>query len=150
MSVAIIRNTIKSTFEGISSLSGITIHDYKRRVNEWSDIETEFKTNNMLHTWIITYDGSTYDFDTTTEGYKANRKYTVWGLYGLNDSNSTEKTFDTITNNVENEFANLRVVGSGRNRLSGLTTTMDEFMFAGILCNRCLLTIEVEENQSYA
>ena len=150
MSVSNLRAAIKTELESISSLSSVTVHDYRRRVNEWSDIETDFKVTDKIHTWIIKYLGSVQEYDEELEGFQAIRTFELWGVYSFNDDNASEKSFDNIVEDVENELASTRILVTGRNRVMEINTTMDEYMFAGILCNRCILTLRVKEALAYA
>lgn len=148
MSLTEIRTEIKTELESVSGVKNV--HDYRRRVNDWSKIESEFKSGNLIHTWIMKYMGSPFEFDTDSEGYLANRSFEIWGLYSLSDANASEKDFDDIVEAVEDHFANLRVLkNNGRYKIAGITTAMDEYSFVNVLCNRCIFTLEIQELQSY-
>lgn len=149
MSVSAIRAQIKIELESITELSGITIHDYERRVDNWTDIEEQFKNNNRIHTWLVYWNTATTGMDTTFKGPTPVWQFQIQGFYSLKDASATEKTFDDISEAVFNHFSNLRRIIAGT-RVVSLNIANDEVLFAGILCHRSTITLNVEERNDYS
>ena len=147
MSTSTIRVGIKSALEAVSGIENV--HDYTRRVNSWAEIESEFEGATTVHAWVFKYSGSVYSWDTTFEGKIADRRFDIWGLYAINDTNASEKDFDDIIEAVELAFANDRIFTNGLTKINSLSVDIDEQMFAGILCHRAIVTLGVQERISY-
>lgn len=150
MSISIIRSKINDRLEAISSV-GI-VHDYKRLVMNWSNFETKFVEDSKVNTWIIQrYNGSVFSWDQgNIGGINPLRVFQIWGLLGLKDSTGSEKDFDDIVADVEDDFSNNRILNGAAYKIEGVTTVLDEYEFCGVLCSRCTLTLQVRENIQYS
>jgi len=149
MSVSVIRSKLNTRLSAISAV-GI-VHDFKRLVMTWSDFETKFVESSKVNTWIIQrYNGSVYSWDQrNVGGVNPLRTFEVWGLLSLSDADESEKDFDDIVAAVEDDFSNNRILDTAFYKIEAITTSLDEYQFCGVLCNRCVLTLQIREHKEY-
>ena len=102
MGYSTILANIKSTVEGVSGIG--KVYDYERFAANWGNMLTLFKTTgNIIHGWTISRIG-TFRQHRSIGDPEIAHVFRVRGVYGLDDSSATEKTFQGIVNLVADAF----------------------------------------------
>jgi hypothetical protein len=109
MSETAIRAAIKSEIE--AALPNAIVHDYERWAKNWSDVITLLKTSgNIVHSWMISRRQVVRQQATHCE-IEVCHIYTIRGVYGLNDSNGSEKTFQGHIDSLTEAFDDDQTMG---------------------------------------
>lgn len=104
-----IRAAIKSEIEG--ALTTAMVYDYERWAKNWSDVISLFKTtNNLIHSWMVSRRQVVRNRVTHCE-IEVCHIYTIRGVYGLNDGDATEKTFQGYIDTLVSEFDDDETLG---------------------------------------
>lgn len=111
MAYSTILSTIKSTIEGVSGIG--KVYDYERWAANWGTVLTLYKTTgNIIHGWTISR-VSTHRQSLSIGAPEQAHIFRIRGVYGLDDSAGTEKTFQGILNLVAAAFdANMTLSGA--------------------------------------
>jgi hypothetical protein len=155
MSYSQVRAVIKSTLEGISTIE--KVQDYSRHTVDWDEIATFFKdTNNRIHVWIIEWNNTDNVLEAVgTRVYSYNHNITLWGLYGLKDSEATQKTFEDEVDTVLDTFNALEWLLSGSTRIArqnepAVLANLDHATLSDVLCHRAQIDINYNEQRVYS
>lgn len=151
MSQATIRARIKTVLDTVSN-KGQT-HDYLRWAVKQNDFESLFKTTigGTVHIrgWEIAYRGFTQEephLGRNADQYRMHR-FQLDGYLGLDDSAATEKTFAALAEAVCNALDGDATLNADSLSLYRNPTqlTVDERLFAGVLCHHAQVDLEVVE-----
>ena len=151
------RAKIKTVIEAVSGVG--SVHDYMRWLNNMNTLKTLFVTNSQLVGWMITMD-RIRQVDEGMGGVQGSGTVHVWyefrviGVYSVDDSAETEKTFTTLALNVvqaldQNTDLNSNTYGGGAS--SDFVSTPCESgdfgyrMFAGVLVHYVEIKKVIEE-----
>ena len=149
MSESAIRAVIKTDLEAVTGIGKV----YPRL--RWTTDQLKFKeafktTSDVVNAWMITR------FKTTAEHVNSDQisrrhSFKIVGVYGFNDEDATEDTFQALVEAVVTKFNADRDLGGAAFDSGPMQVETVEFrMFSGVLCHYAELTLEVEEMVTWA
>jgi hypothetical protein len=145
MSETALRSYIKNLVDGATG-TGV-VHDYERWASQWSDLMTLYKVDGKLNGWYVTRRRASAEWDAMPTT-RRRHIFEICGIYSLDDSAASEKTFHGI---IENIFAAVKFdYNLGGNCLVAGPLQVEEVdvrMFGSVLCHYCLLTLPAEERE---
>lgn len=102
MAYSTILSGIKAKVEGASS--GAKVYDYERWSANWATMLALFKTSSgLIHAWMISRIATTRQYQSIGDAERA-YIFRLRGVYGLDDSAGTEKTFQAVINAIADAF----------------------------------------------
>lgn len=149
MSLSAIRDAIKDIIENDVSYPvgvDVIVHDYERWAASWTDILEKFLTpNNIYHSWTITRRSTESKIISYNKKHRAHI-FSITGLYGLSDSDASEKIFHEIIEAVSDAFDNNKKLNDScettwatwgsMSGIPGLTIErVEQRMFGNVLCH---------------
>lgn len=103
MGYSTILANIKSTVEGVSGIG--KVYDYERFAANWGNMLALFKTTgNIIHGWTVSRIATPRRYNTIGRDPERAYVFRLRGVYGLDDSAASEKTFQGIINLVADAF----------------------------------------------
>lgn len=103
MGYSTILANIKSTAEGVSGIG--KVYDYERWAANWSTVLSLFKTTgSIIHGWTISRVGTHRRYNTIARDPERAHVFRLRGVYGLDDSAGSEKTFQGVINLLAQAF----------------------------------------------
>lgn len=143
MSETAIRSYIKNVVDGATG-TGI-VHDYERWASQWSDLLRLYKSDGHLNGWYVTRRKTSAEWEAMPV-IRRRHIYEICGIYSLDDSAGTEKTFNGICENVFAAFQHDYTLG-GNCLIAGplQVEEIDVRMFGSVLCHYGLLTLSAKE-----
>ena len=154
MSYSTLRAFVKTTLEGINTIE--KVQDYRRHHVEWDKIASSFKdSNNRIHAWIIEWDNSEPELEAVgSRVFSYIHTVRLIGLYSLNDTNATGKTFEDECDSVLDEFNAVEWITNNGSNFARLhepakLDSIDEAEFSGVLCHRAFISMQFNETRSY-
>ncbi len=147
MSWSSIRSQLKTILEGVAGI-GI-VHDYQRWEIEADGFRTLFVSGGRINVWMITRDASREGELAQNQHYRRHQVRII-GLYALDDSDATEKTFSDLLESVCDTLRQSNDIG-GNAESSGPPQVIrdDHARFAGTLCHYGEVTLEVREDRTF-
>ena len=153
MSESVVRARIKTIME---SASGVyNVYDTERYFNTEADRLSVMKATvndvDQIRAWMISQGSGEEKQDiigvgTSSGGVLIRRHYIIKGWLGLKDSETTEKTLNTIISNIQKKFRDNRNLSGDCWMHEGLQVDkISHIDMTGILCNYCELSLVVLE-----
>ena len=133
---------IKSDVEAVTGIG--LVYDYKRHVHDDHKKKKLLTTGGKQHVWFLYRDGqpTTSDYLTLQLPYDS---FVIEGWYALDDSVSTETTFQSLINNIRNAVNNDRLLGGhGYVYEPCDIETIDEDMLVDTLCHHVRLETVIQ------
>ncbi|MFQ5915383.1 MAG: hypothetical protein ACE5JS_19615 [Nitrospinota bacterium] len=147
MSWSAIRSQLKAVVETVPGIG--VVHDYQRWEIEADNFQTLFVSGGRINVWMITRDASREEEFAQQQNYRRHQARII-GLYALDDSDATEKTFSDL---LESICDTLRQKGdlNGAAESSGPPQVKrdDHARFAGTLCHYGEITLEAREDRTF-
>lgn len=149
MSEATIRAQIKSILSGVSGIG--EVYDYQRWASTWEKFLDLFKTDaDKINGWMITRSATPATVESTTHESRIHQ-YKIRGVYGLNDEDETEITFQALIESVASAFRAKRTLNATAEDSGPLSVSVVENrMFGGVLCHFCELDLPAEEFEEWS
>ena len=149
MSIATIRTAVYNAVNGVSNVG--QVYDYERWSNDWTDFINLFKSTissvDQIRGWEIGYRGFAHQqpMDFSGTHIRAHR-FDVIGYMGVDDSESTEKTFANLAEDVADAIDADSTLHSGYYNVDDVSINEYEArLFGSALCHYALITVTVEE-----
>lgn len=147
MSLSTIRAAIKTELESISNVG--KVQDYRRHHIDWDKIISSFVDGGKVNAWIIEWRDAAGD-KIAVGSLVVERRHTfrLFGLYSLKDLTESAKTFEDIVEEVMDQFDKLdnQTLTTGvRWFVPSRLQSIDEGLFAGILCHRAEVILSFSE-----
>lgn len=155
MSVANIRAQIKAILETVTGIG--VVHDYERWAVNWADILSQFKPSNQakINGWMITRTETEERVHAFGQN-QAVHSFLIRGVYSLDDSEASEKTFQDLIEAIRERFrSNFNLNGSCQSiypefgewagKAGIQADTVEARMFGGVLCHYCELGLGAQE-----
>jgi len=145
MSLSTIKTAIKTKLEAIDNVG--KVQDYRRHHIDWDKIISSFVDNGKVNAWIIEWRDAAGD-KIAVGDLVVERRHTfrLFGLYSLKDLTASAKTFEGIVEEVMDAFDKNETLASGvRWFAPSRLQSIDEGMFAGILCHRAEVILSFSE-----
>lgn len=147
MSWANIRTQLKTILQGVAGIG--TVHDYQRWEIEADAFATLFVSQGRIHTWMITRDASLEEERAQRQHYRRHQVRII-GLYALDDSDATEKTFSDLLETVCITLrSNPTLNGAAESSGPPQVRRDDHARFAGVLCHFGEITLEAREDVTF-
>ncbi len=147
MSWANIRTQLKTTVEGVAGIG--VVHDYQRWTVEADDFDTVFVTGGRVNAWMITRDRSTEEHEASNQDYRAHH-VRIFGVYSLDDSDATEKTFSDLMELICDELrGDNDVSGNAESSTPAEVVRDDHTTLSGTLCHFGEITFQVREDRTF-
>ncbi len=142
-----IRTQIKTILEGVAGI-GI-VHDYQRWDVEAEGFQTLYVSGGRIHVWAVTREQSTEAAEAQQQHVRTHR-VRITGVYSLDDSDATEKTFSDLMETVCDALRrNNSLNGSAESSGPPQVTRDGHARFAGTLCHFGEITLDVREDVTY-
>lgn len=145
MSQSTILAKIKSTLEGVTDIG--QVHDYVRWNADWSDMLTMFRDSStaQIRFWDITRKRTAEEARSGRTNYRTHI-FRIRGFMSLDDSESTEKTFQDLIEQVVAVFRNQPTLGGVALTVEPLQVdNVDHAVVTDILCHMVESTISIVE-----
>ena len=145
MSYTIILTELKAQLDAVTGIG--ETYDYFRLVHDEQTIHSTFVNSGILNVWIIqrsVIPGTSQTIDRT---YR-NHIFDLYGYYAVDDSNSSEKTFQQFCDVVMNKFdeiENIDLVTGVYIIQPSQLISFEHAMFCNVLCHRAIIRIATEE-----
>jgi len=158
MDYSTILSAIKTKVTTASGCSNV--YDYERWAANWATILALFKTSGgLIHAWMISR-VSTHRQAQSIGAAERAHVFRIRGVYGLDDSAATEKTFQGIANTVAEAFdADLTLSGACltlapdwgpmANQVGLQINDVDIRAFGNILCHHADCRLCATESPNY-
>jgi hypothetical protein len=150
-----IRARIKTVIETVSNVG--QVHDYQRYAVTWEEMEKHVVKTisgaDVIRYWAISLDGLTLLSDTFqgggfTDTMAVEYQYVVRGFMGVDDANSSEKTFVTLIMSILEALsadATLSARLLETNSPVVAESRIEHRVLTGILCHYCEIKVVVQE-----
>ncbi|MFQ5692997.1 MAG: hypothetical protein ACE5IM_08150 [Nitrospinota bacterium] len=147
MSWSAIRSQLKAVLGGVPGIG--VVHDYQRWEIEADNFNALFVSGGRINVWMVTRDGSREEESAQRQNTRRHQVRII-GLYALDDSDATEKTFSDLLEAVCDALRQNNDLG-GTAESSGPPQVRrdDHARFAGTLCHFGEITVEVREDRTY-
>ena len=150
MSFATVRTEIKTLLESVAGIG--KVHDFRRHTRFWDDFFQRHVADGQVNNWEITRRSFTQDVFAVQNAagnepfFHDQHEILITGYMSLNDANETEKTFQTLVDNI---IAKIRV----NNQLNSTTILprqlqvpiIEHRTFGGVLVHFAEMTFEAIE-----
>lgn len=147
MSWSAIRGQLKVILQGVPGIGAV--HDYQRWEVEADTFQTLFVSASRINVWMITRDASREE-EAAQRQNSRRHQVRVIGLYALDDSDATEKTFsDLLETACDALRQNNGLNGAAESSGPPQVRRDDHARFAGTLCHYGEITLEVREDKTY-
>ena len=148
MNLVSIRAAVKSKLLTISGIS--IVHDYLRWSNHWNTFLSLFKTDaDIINGWMITRDKTPSRISSRTTAEREHNIRLI-GVYGLDDSEATEITFQAQVEAITAAFdADCDLGGTTFKCKPCQVEVFEPRMFGSVLCHYTELLLIVHETQTY-
>jgi len=138
-------NIIQRLKSDVEDVSGIgLVYDYKRHIHDDHKKYGLLKTGGKQHVWFLYREGQieTSDYLTLQLPYD---NFVIEGWYALDDSESTETTFQGLVNDIRNKINNDRLLGGYGYVYEPVNVSeSDEDMLIDTLCHHAKLDITIQ------
>lgn len=138
-------NIIQRLKSDVEDVTGIgLVYDYKRHIHDEHKKYELLKTGGKQHVWFLYRDGQVdvSDYLTLQILYDS---FAIEGWYALDDSESTETTFQGLVNEVRNKINNDRLLGGYGYVYDPVDISeSDEDMLVDTLCHHAKLDVTVQ------
>jgi len=145
MSQATILAKIKTTLEGISGIG--QVHDYVRWNKDWPDLFKLFRdgTSEQIRFWDISRT-RTPEVSSATRTNQRTHIFRIRGFISLDDSAATEKTFQSLVEDVAAAFRNQPTFGGAALDVEPLQIdNVNHASVGGVLCHMLEASLSVTE-----
>lgn len=149
MSQATVLAKIKTTLEGVANIG--QVHDYIRWNKDWGDLFTLFRdaTSEQIRFWDISRK-STPEVAGASRTNQRTHTFRIRGFMSLDDSEATEKTFQSLVENVATAFRNQPTFGGTVLIVEPLQIdNVDHASIGGVLCHMAECSLVVQEHQQW-
>lgn len=150
MSFATVRTEIKTLLESVSGIG--KVHDFRRHTRFWDDFFERHIADGKVNNWEITRGSFSQEVFAVQNSagnepfFHDQHEVSITGYMSLNDENESEKTFQTLIDNI---IAKIRV----NNQLNNTTIlprqlqvpVIEHRTFGGVLVHFAELTFEAIE-----
>jgi len=143
MSYATVLAQIKSVLEGVSGIANV--QDYLRWGATEAEVDAWAVSSSRLHTWWITRVATAENWDST---HHVLRRHTfrLQGVYALDDSAATEKTFQALIEDVMTAFRSKTTLNNVAELV--LPPQLEDsslLPWGGVLCHGARIRLVAEE-----
>jgi len=144
-----IRTQIKSVLESVDGIG--TVHEYERWSNTWENFLEHFKdSNDRINGWTITRRATPAE-RRTMPIVTRRHEFVIRGIYGLNDADESELTFQDLVEAIQDAFEDQYNLGGYVENSGPLQVNVVEpRMFGKVLCHYAELTYEAVERCTYS
>ncbi|OPX19129.1 MAG: hypothetical protein BZ151_10895 [Desulfobacca sp. 4484_104] len=143
MSYSTIRDYIETQLNTIAGIG--VVHDYERWASNWKDLLRLYQSSSKLNGWSITRRSTSEEWEARPV-VRRRHVFEITGIYSLDDSAGSEKTFQDLVEAVCAKFRHDPNLG-GNCLLSGppQVENVEARMFGSVLCHVAEISLLVEE-----
>lgn len=133
----------------LEEVSGIgVVHDYERWASNWKDLLTLYQSNGKLNGWSISRRSTAAEWVCMPE-VDRRHNFVITGIYSLDDSAASEKTFQDLIEGIEEKIRNDHTLGDTCVAAGPLQVeTVEVRMFGSVLCHYCELSLAALEKET--
>ena len=135
---------IKTILESVTNIG--KVYDYERFSNNWSDYRVLFKTTigttDQIRAWTITRVSTDQKRHLSDGVHRQTLTFTIHGYMGLDDANSSEKTFQELVESVMDAIdAKPHLGGMAAGSDPSQLKFFDHRLFGDLLCHHAEITV---------
>lgn len=150
MSYETILAKIKSEIEEITDIG--VVHDYQRYSKDWTTFLSLYRPNGetYIRGWDITRNATAEIYDDVNTTSRRTYSFLIRGWAQLDDSNTSEKTFQGLLEDICDKFRGQLKLDNTANLAGAVQIILvEQRQLGSVLCHYAEMTLEIMETKTY-